>query len=198
MAFDAMLYPLCKFDYDLMWLILQITPYLVTALVVYNGVKVIRDNEESRIEGKRGIKNAIIGFILILAFSFIGCSILPDCVPCAGDAHNAPVEPRTEMEQLNVWITEPADKESFNKVYDPTLKGVNITAKCHRRPAGSVIWSFNDPNARSETFTGGCGGVVHIYNESGFYPISATAVDDKGNKVTHKIWIYLTVTGIPP
>jgi hypothetical protein len=182
---DELLYPLCKFDYDLMWIILVVAPAICAFLLVYNGVKLQSDSENTRSSGKKGMKNAIIGLILIIAFSAIGCNFIPACVPCPLTPYTAPTNPAKGVIPLNVWIVEPANGASF-------FVGTTVNVRCKiRGPVASIIWNFNDPFGKTPVKSVAFSGTEHTdsytYTMPGEYSIMVTALDAYGNTAQHRI-----------
>jgi hypothetical protein len=183
---DELLYPLCKFDYDLMWIILVVAPLITAFLLVYNGVKMQSDNQNTRESAKKGIKNALIGLILIIAFSAIGCMFLPVCVPCPFTPYLAPTNPAPGTTPLNVWIIDPVNGASFE--LDAT-NTATVDVECQTRygvGAINIIWNFNDPYGKTPVVNGGTT-ASYDYTEPGEYTIMVTAIDSIGNTAQHRI-----------
>jgi hypothetical protein len=177
MALGEILFPLCKFNYDLMYLVLQIAPAIAALLLVYNAYRLLNDNPESRANGRRGIRNALIGLILVVGFSSFGCWLpqLSACIPCPMAAYSPPPEPGSSTDIVNVWITSPQD----GTVYTGNIP-YTVSFTC-QSSAGTVLVSYGDGTPLS-----GCGS--HTYLSAGSYLVTATAQDGM-RTATHRIGI---------
>lgn len=174
-----MLYPFCKFDYDLMYLVLLLAGGIVIFLLVYNGIKFMSDDEQTRSNGKHGAKNALIGLILIFSFSAIGCMVLGACVPCPWTVYSPPISTTpAPYPPLNVWIEEPHFGDVFNTTTNIQITG-HVTGG-----SGSIdiLWSVDDPVDKLVNSMGGTS-FTHNYKKPGNYRIELTALDrDTGKR----------------
>lgn len=183
MAIDDILYPLCKFDYDFMYLVLLIAPMIVVVLIAYNGMKVMSGSEETRIKGKHGIKNALLGLLLVFAFAAIGSMLVPECMPFPGKVYSFSLASPAVLGEFNVWITSPNNADLFAVntaiTFDATTRGGEGTVLCS--------WNFNDKGTVSSW--GSCSGVTHTYAKPGDYKVEVSARDGANRVVVHRIMV---------
>lgn len=182
MAIDDILYPLCKFDYDFMFLVLAIAPAIVVFLLAYNGIKLMSDNEETRSKGKHGIKNALLGLLIVFAFAAVGNMLVPECMPFPGKVYSFALTSPTALGEFNVWITSPKNADLF---YVNTV--INFEAQTRGGSGVSCSWNFNDRGAT--TSWGGCGRTTHTYKNPGDYTVTVSARDDANRIVVHRIMV---------
>lgn len=179
MAIGDILYPLCKFDYDFMYLVLLISPMIAVFLLAYNGIKLMSDNDETRSKGKHGIKNAMLGVGLVIFFAAVGNMLVPECVPFPGTVYSFSLPAPATLDPFNIWITSPNNADLFTV-------GSSITFTTHVEGGSGVLcsWNFNDKG--TTVSWGGCG-ASHTYTEPGDYVVTVSAKDDEDRITVHRI-----------